>query len=408
MRTLALLVLAGVFSTGAAAAPWTFDEPLTLAAQDGRPHYHHLDGSGRRHVAAGADAVAVAWEDDRDGSPQVYVAQRRLDADGFGAHRRVSTGEEAYEPALATLGDGRWLVAWEQDGGAWARTLDSEGMGEPLMLADSGARQVTLAVSSGGRIAAVWARDRAGGQLLEALELHLEGSALVPLGQPVPVSPVDDHPYQGHPAAAWAGDDRLVVAWEDRRAGHTRIFATWRDGQGGFAPAGQLNEHNAPPGQDSGLGSGVMRVALAADPVTGVVRAIWLDKRNAASGYAVWGAASRDRGENFGANRIVQDEQGATVAQWHAGLAAAGGRFVAAWDDAREVWSDPDESGDLILSWHDGEAWSADLIVPGASGSGYQGAPAVALDPHGGLHLVWLERDDLTAPTRLRYLRGHP
>jgi hypothetical protein len=151
-----------------------------------------------------------------------------------------------------------------------------------------------------------------------------------------------------------------------------------------------------------------MRAALAADPVTGVVRAIWLDKRNAASGYAVWGAASGDRGETFGANGIVQDEQGATVAQWHAGLAAAGGRFVAAWDDAREAWSDPDESGDLILSWHDGEAWSADLVVPGASGSGYQGAPAVALDPHGGLHLVWLERADLTAPTALRYLYGRP
>jgi hypothetical protein len=32
----------------------------------------------------------------------------------------------------------------------------------------------------------------------------------------------------------------------------------------------------------------------------------------------------------------------------------------------------------------------------------------VTLDPHGGLHLVWLERDDLTAPTRLRYLHGRP
>lgn len=407
MRGLAL-ILGGLFSAGAAAAPWSFGEPLTVADQGERAHFHHLDGSARRHVAADAGAVAVVWEDDRDGAPQVYLAERRLDADSFGAHRRVSTGEEAYEPAVAALGDGRWLVAWEQDGGAWVRTLHGDGMGEPLRLADGGARQVTLAVSPAGRIAAVWARDRSGGQLLEVVELRREGATLTALAAPVLVSPVDDHPYQGHPAAAWAGDERLVVAWEDRRAGHTRIFASWRDGQGAFAPARQLNEHNAPPGEEVRLGSGVMRVALAADPGTGLVRAIWLDKRNAASGYAVWGAASRDRGETFGANRIVQDEQGGTVAQWHAGLAAAGGRFVAAWDDAREVWSDPEESGDLILSWHEGEDWSADLVVPGASGSGYQGAPAVALDPHGGVHLLWIERDHLTAPTRLRYLHGRP
>jgi hypothetical protein len=407
MRRLAL-ILAGLVSAGAAAEPWTFGEPLTVAAQQGEPHFHHLDGSARRHVAAGADAVAVAWEDDRDGSPQVYLAERRLDAGDFAAHRRVSSGAEAYEPALAALGDGRWLVAWEQDGGVWARIVDADGMGEALRLAADGARQVTLAVAADGAIAALWARDRSGGQLLEALELRADGATLATLDEAVAVSPVDDHPYQGHPAAAWTGDGRLVVAWEDRRAGHTRIFASWRDGRAGFAPARQLNEHNAPPGQDSGLGSGVMRVGLAADAVSGLVRAIWLDKRNAASGYAVWGAASGDRGETFGTNRIVQDEHGATVAQWHAGLAAAGGRFVAAWDDAREVWSDPDESGDVILSWHDGEDWSADLVVPGASGSGYQGAPAVTLDPHGGLHLVWLERDDLTAPTRLRYLHGRP
>jgi hypothetical protein len=35
-----------------------------------------------------------------------------------------------------------------------------------------------------------------------------------------------------------------------------------------------------------------------------------------------------------------------------------------------------------------------------------QGSPAIALDPHGDLRLVWIERADLPSPTRLRYLRG--
>ena len=32
--------------------------------------------------------------------------------------------------------------------------------------------------------------------------------------------------------------------------------------------------------------------------------------------------------------------------------------------------------------------------------------PLKALDPQGDLHLLWIERDDLSAPSRLRYLRG--
>ncbi|MGB5832258.1 MAG: hypothetical protein WBG92_09755 [Thiohalocapsa sp.] len=59
-----------------------------------------------------------------------------------------------------------------------------------------------------------------------------------------------------------------------------------------------------------------------------------------------------------------------------------------------------------MLSWNAGDGWSADLVVPGAFGEGYQGSPAIALDPHGDLHLIWIERDDLSSPTRLRYLRG--
>jgi hypothetical protein len=44
--------------------------------------------------------------------------------------------------------------------------------------------------------------------------------------------------------------------------------------------------------------------------------------------------------------------------------------------------------------------------VPGASGNGYQGSPAVTFDANGGLHLVWIERDTLSSPTRLRYMHG--
>jgi hypothetical protein len=148
-----------------------------------------------------------------------------------------------------------------------------------------------------------------------------------------------------------------------------------------------------------------MRVSLAVDG-TDRVWGIWLDKRNAKSGYAVWGAASNDGGRTFGTNQLVQDALGDAVAQWHASIAGGKPGFVAAWDDTREEWGNPDEPGDVLVSWNSGAGWSADLLVPGASGDGYQGSPAVTIDPRGDLHLVWIEREGLSSPTRLRYMRG--
>jgi len=392
----------------AAAAPWAFSDPVTVAGDADRPHYHHLDGAGRRHVAASDGEVMLVWEDDRSGAPQVYAATKAIDAPGFDRHVQLSTGDEAYEPAVVTLGGGRWLAAWEQDGGVVARLIGPHGLGEIRPLAAVGSRQVTLASAADGRVAAVWVSDRAGGQLLQVAELGVTAQGLQVLRAAEAVAPMPAQPHQGAPAATWAADGALLIAWEDRRAGHTRLFATRRERGADFASEVQLNEHNAPTegGRElAGLGSGVMRVMLATD-AAGVVRAIWLDKRNAASGYAVWGAASRDGGRSYGRNRIVQDEHGAAVQQWHAALAGGMPGFVAVWDDTREAWSDDAESGDVLLSWNLAGEWSADLVVPGASGGGYQGSPAVTMDPRAGLHLLWIERDDLASPSRLRYLHG--
>lgn len=405
IRPVVALVLLAAAHTAFAMAPWQFGAPVVVAPDDS-PHYHHLDGAGRQHIAASAAGVAIAWEDDRSGAPQVYLATKAHGDPHFARTLRLSTGKEAYEPAVVAVDRDRWLVAWEQDGDVVACLADGAGQGPVTTLARD-ARQVTLAAGPGGHLAAAWARDRPGGQWLEAADIGVSGRDLH-VSTPRVVAPLDDHPFQAYPALAWSRHGDLLVAWEDRRAGHTRLFHTWRQADGGFAPERQLNQHFAPsvPGEGGvGLGTGVMRVMLAAD-ADGVVRTVWLDKRNAASGYAVWGAMSRDGGRTFGPNRIVQDELGAAVAQWHAALAGGRGGFVAAWDDTREGWGNDSETGDVLLSWTAGETWSADLVVPGASGDGYQGSPAVALDPDGDLHLVWIARADLNAPTRLNYLRG--
>jgi hypothetical protein len=404
-----LILLLMCLAPAVCAQPWAFGDVITVADGTQPPHYHHLDGAGRRHVAASAGAVALVWEDDRSGAPQVYFASKPLQADAFAQGARLSDGEEAYEPAIVALEDGRWLAAWEQDGAAMARVIDAGGVLGPVrVLAGNGGRQVTLASDRAGRIAAVWAAEYGQGLLVEAAELRVDGREIAHTAAAVTVAPLAERALQGYPTAVWGREGRLIVAWEDRRAGHTRLFFSWRDPGRAFVATRQLNEHFAPQDGASGavrLGSGVMRVILASDAADSV-RAVWLDKRDAASGYAVWGAASDDGGRSFGPNEIVQDALGAAVAQWHAALAGGSTGFVAAWDDARERWGDSAEPGDVLLSWRSAAGWSPDLIVPGASGAGYQGSPALAFDPHGDLHLAWIDRADLSAPTRLRYLHG--
>ncbi len=391
----------------AAATPWSLSESLTVAEAAGVTHYHHLDGAGRKHLAATEAAVALVWEDDRSGAPQVYVAVKRLADAAFTRIYRLSYGAEAYEPAIVALDAERWVAVWEQDGSIHGCVIDATGAAPAQRLAAQPARQATLVTDGRQRVAAIWARGEGRGQVIEVSELQVERTA-IKAGPVSAVAPVGGQPFQAYPAA-WLGGGRLVIAWEDRRAGHTRLFYAWRDGQQPFAPARQLNEHNAPPASADApvrLGSGVMRVALAGDRAA-AVQAVWLDKRNPSSGYAVWGARSDDGGKTFGANRQVQDDLGAAVPQWHASVAAGPRGFVAVWDDTREAWEDASEAGDVVLSWQSGTtAWSEDLVVPGASGQGYQGSPVLALDPRGDLHLAWIERDDLSAPTRLRYLHG--
>ena len=389
------------------AASWIFSDPVEISDPALAPHYQHLDGSGRQHLAVSGDQLALVWEDDRDGVPRVYAAVKPLDADRFPHQFPLGGGEESYEPSVVSVEAGRWLAAWEQDGRIVATLFDSGGPGETVQLSGDAGRQVTLASAGNGMATAVWGLRQGRKQVLVAGDLTIGESSLVP-GEPVPVSTPGSSDYQGYPAAVLSGDGSLFVAWEDRRAGHTRIFGSRRRAGGSFETERQLNEHRAPEISESWLankGTGAMRVSLAATRA-GELASTWLDKRSPGSGYAVWGAMSLDHGVTFGPNFLVQDSLGDAVAQWHASVRHGPAGMVAVWDDARENWSDESETGDVIISWQSAEGWSEDLLVPGASGPGYQGSPVMAMDARAQLHLVWIEKDAPNAPSRLRYLRG--
>ena len=240
MRTLLLwggLLIAGV----AHADGWAHSPPVVVTREQGPRVFHHLESAGRKNIAIGGDVVAVTWEDNHEGKPAIYVAFKSLQAAAFSPERRVSGDtHSAYEPVVAALPGGRFLFAWEESGGVWARTGDAHGFDAPVQLAHD-ANEASVAVD-GAALYAVWSQRRGRFSGIECVRLTWRGGRL---GIVAPARPVDSKPLAGdqlYPSVAIAPDGAAVAAWEDRRLGHTVIMSARGDRDLRFAPPVQLNE----------------------------------------------------------------------------------------------------------------------------------------------------------------------
>ena len=407
MRGLAALALAAGLPAVALANPWSFDDPIDVTTATGERVFHHLESAGRRNIAVGGDAIAIAWEDDRDGTPRIYLARKAIDAGTFADELRVSGEGEAFEPSLVALGPDRFAVAWEEDGRVHARVVEAGRQGPLFAVDHEDAVQASLAASDGRLLLLAAERDdRFARIVLHELrvgdDLGLSPASRCPVDI---VAPVDEQLYPA--AVVQAG--RLLVSWEDRRPGHTIIMAatssldavcrfsaaeriSWRDRKGGDG-SGPMRS------MPYGKGHGVSRVALAAYGEASVF-AVWADKRNFREGYDIWGAPWSVSG-GFGENERVQDDFGGVAQQWHPSVAGhPDGTVVVAWDDER------DGNPSVVMSWREDGAWSDDIVLPGAGGPGDQAHPSIVLDAAGNLHAAWVEREETGGPTRLRYAFG--
>jgi len=402
MRGLGVLLV--LFCNGILAAPWDFGTPVNVTLGSAPGVFTHLESAGRKNIAVSDGWVAVIWEDNRDGNSRCYVALKQLANNVFSEPLKVSGSNESAEPAIVAIGVGRFALAWEEDGNIWARLLTVESamtvskLSDPVQLNTASAMQVSLGHSKENGLYAAWSE-----QGISYKQIMLGKLALLPndniklLAKIV----VDKHVKgnQFYPSIAEISGNKTIVAWEDRHAGYTRLlYAESQNLKTASAPR-ELNEYKERDKKfGSGLGTGVMRVALATQGRDGLV-AIWEDKRDFTSGYDIYAALANGPTVNFGANEKVQDEFGNTFAQWHPSIAANhDGHIVAVWDDDREG------SPDVWLSWREAGRWSGDLAVPGASGAGVQSDPSITMDDSGNLHLAWVEKMDLNGQSAIRYL----
>jgi hypothetical protein len=393
-----------LLSFSAQAAPWEF-APVISVTQESKPGvFTHLESAGRKNIAVSEGWVAVAWEDNRDGTPRCYVALKAPGQNTFGETRQISGKQEAAEPAIVGLDKGRFALAWEEADHVWARIITNKPgkamqLAEPLALSDGTGAQASLSFAAKGGLVAVWSEQGERFWQIKLARVHIKANGDIQLEHKITVDGKAEGD-QSYPSIAALSGGKTMVAWEDRRAGNTRLFyAASRNESEYSAPPQQLNEslwREAKSGIGQG-GTGVMRVALAAQGSDGVA-AVWADKRDFRAGYDVYAGFAHGPEFKFGANEKVQDEFGDNIAQWHPALASnADGRVVAVWDDDR------DGSPDVWLAWRKAEGWSGDLAVPGASGAGVQSDPSIAMDDSGNLHLAWVEKADLNGPSTIKY-----
>lgn len=374
------------------AAPWEFGEPVTVSAAHAGV-FHHLEAAGRQSIAVSAGTVAVVWEDNRDGTQRAYAALRVSGKDDF-VLQRLSGMQEAYAPVVMALPQGGFIFGWEEGGHVWVRTGGSAGFAPPLSLGGTEAAQIVLGAGDLGVFAA-WSERSGVHMAIRCARLKPGATLTAKPAMAVTAAPTEDQIYPALVVLKAA----VVLAWEDRRDGHTVILhAHTRDGKS-FSNTQILNEQKERRSQTFGRGTGAARVALVRLDAERA-SAVWLDKRDFEGGYDVYAALSEPGTLRFLRNEMVQDEFGNNIGQWHAAIAARPEVLAVAWDDDR------DGSPDIWLSWREASGWSANVAVPGAAGTGAETSPAMVLDADDNLHLVWIERQSEGAPTRLRYIGG--
>jgi len=379
-------------------AEWRFGEKIAITGEVAKGAYHHMEGGGRKHIAVSGGSVAVLWEDDSSGEPQIYLALKDSADSGFTLPLEVSTGEEAYEPAISSLPGGRFVLVWEQGGDIYLNTHNGLSLDKPLKLSSSSEASQASVETGEEQIYVAWREQQSRLWSLKIARLTDSQNQGVELHSINPVEPEITNTPILYPTLA-SNKYGLYVAWEDRASGHTRLKYSYSSDQAqSFIEPQYLNEFNSNRNKYD-KGSGVTRVSIASFGEDEIVSA-WMDKRLVGKGYGIYTSLGSDG--SFDLNEKIHGPVGDKLSHYNpATTGNSSGAMVVVWDDYRtgnsDIWAATfDEDGE----------WGENFSPATASGSGEQSHASIALDESGGMHLVWLERESPLAPTQLWYSYG--
>lgn len=276
----------------------------------------------------------VAWEDERNGTADIYSTV--LDSSGLptGPNRRLNddgAGGAAQYYAAAACGRDRSIVAWSDGRNGWhiyAQVID--GLGAPVGsnfmvnadVPDASQWYPYCAMDSSDVATVVWMDTRRGVYQLFRRRIGPDGQ---PLGPDSPVS--DDSTAQGiYGSVAVNREGRAVVSWMDYRRGDADIFCQLYDAAGNPVGANRLVN------EGSGQYHGYPASAVAED---GSFAVTWEDTRN--DNYDVYLQFFDPVGNPVGANQRVDDGAGNTDCYSPSLACAPDGRLAVMFNDEREA-----------------------------------------------------------------------
>ena len=398
------LVFIFLWSNSAYSQQWQFTEVISVSQHPPGHYFHHLESSGRRNIAVSNDIVAVTWEDDRDNTARIYLALKKPEEKNFTSEIQLSGNDDAFEPTITNLTKNHFAISWEENQTIHVRIVDASSLKNVRLssiftVKQSVGGQANI-VSENNRLFIVYSHQKRSFPQIALTVLDFDRlqikSARYCLIEPQAIKTEQFYPV------AQIVKDNLIVAWEDRRHGHSVILSSKSHlaSPCQFSEPQRISQNFPLPDTPYGKGSGVARVALASFDKSQLM-AVWADKRNFSEGYDIY-SASYENLKNWSDNRPVQDEFGGVARQWHASIAGhSKGQLIAAWTDEREG------TGDIFYSSLFQGSWSEDRPVPGASGDGEQNHPSITMDSRGNIHLVWIERSEVGSTTQLYYTSAY-
>ncbi len=231
------------------------------------------------------DYCVMVWEDEREGSKDIYGQKIGADLYILGENFKVnSTSDYSIQqnPAISLNDTGEFLIVWEDNGhGKWdifGQKFDYWGL---------------------------------------------------PVGDNFLISTLSGQTDAVHPAVGYHEDGTAVIAWCDERNGNADLFMRWYDANGNVLQSDTLVN------DDGGTASQLYPALCVAYNDTGFV--VWADTRN--GNADIFMQKFTMKGELIGSNQLIHtDEDGDE--QNHPAIHIGDSTIVVVWDDYRHGHQD--------------------------------------------------------------------
>jgi len=406
----AALLVGGAHPAAAQGAPDSlFRSTRGLAVASAQGSQYDVVGS-----ADGAGSTFLAWVDERNGNPDLYVKKIGPDgrtAQGWPAQGRAACSAERgqHDPRLALDGAGGVYVCWEdlrgRVPGVYVMHVLADGRadpmwppeGMPVCSAEYPQFAPDLVADGSGGVLVAWEDRRSGTSAIYVQRIAAD--ATVEVGWPtngVAVTPSSSGQFL--PSLVPDDVNGALVFWEDARTGSAAAYAhriTWRGRRADSWPIAGLALNPSIGRQDL--------VHAIRDGAGGAFVA-WRDARRGTPDLYLMrirgdgDAAAGWPGTGVTVSTFPSDKSGLSLAP-----DGAGGVFVA-WEDARgggtTVYAQRvDGTGRRPSGWpNDGRPFS--------TASGFQVASLVVPDGAGGLYGMWQDFREGQSHVYGQYLDG--